>query len=310
MRIDIMIKIEATNVRKTFKIRSKGKNKSSGTDCLTAIGGLNLNINKGEFLVIIGPSGCGKSTFLDILGGLSRPDEGAITIDGKTVDGPGLDRGIVFQQYALFPWRTALDNVSFGLEAKNVKKNERKEIAMRYLSLVGLSGFEDRYPYELSGGMKQRVAIARALAIEPDVLLMDEPFAALDAQTREILQTDLLRIRDETQKTVIFITHSIDEAVFLADRVAVMTARPGIIKTVVDIPIPREERFSDQIKILPAFVKTRYDLWKLLKEEVVKSQEMYNKCSIQDCSLVKAKKGKDAPAPLIKPVLELTKRNN
>ncbi len=280
-----MIKIEAVNVKKTFRIRSNGNTGSVGYRSFVALDGVNLSIKKGEFLVILGPSGCGKSSFLDILAGLSRPDEGSITIDGKPINGPGLDRGMVFQQYALLPWRNALQNVTFMLEAKKVEKSAREAIAKKYLSLVGLTGFEDRYPYELSGGMKQRVAIARALAIEPDVLLMDEPFAALDAQTREILQTDLLRIRDQTHKTVVFITHSIDEAVFLADRVAVMTARPGLIKSVIDIPIPRAKRYSDDVKVTPEFTKTRHQLWELLKEEVVKSQEICSRCSAEECSL-------------------------
>jgi len=247
---------------------------------------VNLSIEKGEFLVILGPSGCGKSTFLDIIAGLSEPDEGSVSLDGNVIKGPGLDRGVVFQQYALLPWRTALDNVTFALEADKDKET-REEIAKNYLSLVGLSGFEDRYPYELSGGMKQRVAIARALAIEPEVLLMDEPFAAVDAQTREILQTDLLRITEDTHKTVIFITHSIEEAIFLADRVAVMTSRPGVIKTIIDIPISKEKRFTEDIKSTQEFAKIRHELWELLKEEVVKSQETCSKCSVEDCRVVK-----------------------
>ncbi len=227
-----MTKIKAENIKKTFKIRNIGNSRNNGNTSneLIALGGVNLSINKGEFISIVGPSGCGKSTFLDLVGGLSKPSEGNIYIDGKPVEGPGLDRGIVFQQYALFPWRTALGNVEFGLESQNIPKNKRREIAQKYLSLVGLYSFEDRYPYELSGGMKQRVAIARALAFDPDILLMDEPFGALDAQTSEILQRELLHIWEETHKTILFITHSIDEAVFLSDRVAIMTARPGVIK--------------------------------------------------------------------------------
>ena len=163
---------------------------------------------------------------LDLLGGLTKPTSGRNIIDGKPIEGPGLDRGIVFQQYALLPWKTAKGNIEFGLESKGVPKKERAEISRYFLSLVGLSGFEDRYPHELSGGMKQRVAIARSLAFDPEVLLMDEPFAALDAQTRETLQTELLRIWEHTKKTIVFITHGIDEAVYLGQRVAVMTSRP------------------------------------------------------------------------------------
>ena len=295
--------IEATNVIKSFKIRNAETSKKGGVSAskFYALGGVNLNIKAGEFFVILGPSGCGKSTFLDLIGGLTEPDNGEILIDGKPVTGPGLDRAVVFQQSALFPWRTALQNVSFFLEAKKIKKSVREETARKYLSLVGLSGFEDRYPYELSGGMKQRVAIARALAINPEVLLMDEPFAALDAQTREIMQRDLLKIRDQTRKTVIFITHSIDEAVFLADRVAVMSARPGIIKNVVDIPIPRSNRLSNDLKITPEFVETRHKLWELLKEEVFKTQEIHGKCSIEEFGFGDVRNVKKAPvlsAPL------------
>jgi len=295
--------IEAINVIKSFDIRNAELSDKGNvsTPKFYALRGVNLNINAGEFFVIIGPSGCGKSTLLDLIGGLTTPDDGRILVDGKPVTGPGLDRAIVFQQSALFPWRTALHNVSFLLEAKKVAKSDREEIARRYLSLVGLSGFEERYPYELSGGMKQRVAIARALAINPEVLLMDEPFAALDAQTREIMQRDLLKIRDQTGKTVIFITHSIDEAVFLADRVAVMTARPGVIKTIVDIPIPRPKRLSNDLKATPEFVETRHKLWELLKEEVSKTQEIHAKYSIEDRSpgdVKNVKKALTLAAPL------------
>ncbi|MCZ7398647.1 MAG: ABC transporter ATP-binding protein [Candidatus Methanoperedens sp.] len=285
-----MTKIKAENIKKMFKIRSNGNSKNNGNTSkeLLALGGVNLSINKGEFLSIVGPSGCGKSTFLDLVGGLTKPNEGNIYIDGKPVNGPGLDRGIVFQQYALFPWRTAIGNVEFGLESKKIAKNERIEIAQKYLSLVGLSGFEERYPYELSGGMKQRVAIARALAFDPDILLMDEPFGALDSQTREILQRELLRIWEETQKTILFITHSIDEAVFLSDRVAIMTARPGVIKNIVDIPLSRAVRFEDDVRTSNEFVRSRHELWGLLKEEVVKAQQIGVKTTLKISSSEKA----------------------
>ncbi|MCZ7403332.1 MAG: ABC transporter ATP-binding protein [Candidatus Methanoperedens sp.] len=285
-----MTKIKAENIKKMFKIRSNGNSKNNGNTSkeLLALGGVNLSINKGEFLSIVGPSGCGKSTFLDLVGGLTKPNEGNIYIDGKPVNGPGLDRGIVFQQYALFPWRTAIGNVEFGLESKKIAKNERIEIAQKYLSLVGLAGFEDRYPYELSGGMKQRVAIARALAFDPDILLMDEPFGALDAQTREILQIELLRIWEETSKTILFITHSIDEAVFLSDRVAIMTARPGVIKKIVEIPLSRAVRFEDDVRTSNEFARSRHELWGLLKEEVVKAQQIGVKTTLKISSSEKA----------------------
>jgi NitT/TauT family transport system ATP-binding protein len=285
-----MTKIKAENIKKMYKIRSNGNSKKNGGTSkeLLALGGVDLSIKKGEFLSIVGPSGCGKSTFLDLVGGLSKPSEGKIFIDDKIVEGPGLDRGIVFQQYALFPWRTAIGNVEFGLESKKITKNERIEIAQKYLSLVGLAGFEDRYPYELSGGMKQRVAIARALAFDPDILLMDEPFGALDSQTREILQLELLRIWDETHKTILFITHSIDEAVFLSDRVAIMTARPGVIKKIVDIPLSRAVRFEDDVRTSNEFVRSRHELWGLLKEEVVKAQQIGVKTTLKISSPEKA----------------------
>ncbi len=200
----------------------------------------------GEFLALVGPSGCGKSTLLDLLGGLTVPTSGRILFDGRPIEGPARDRGIVFQQYALFPWRTAAQNVEFGLDIAVLKARQRREIARHYLDLVGLTAFADRYPHELSGGMKQRVAIARSLAYDPEVLLMDEPFAALDAQTREMLQGELLRIWRATGKTIIFITHGIDEAVVLGQRVALMTSRPGRIKHVVEIIIRRTLEFVDR----------------------------------------------------------------
>jgi NitT/TauT family transport system ATP-binding protein len=264
-----MAKIESVNVKKTFKIKKDGNQYNE----LPALGGVDLKIDQDEFMVIVGPSGCGKSTFLDLVSGLTLPDEGTISIDGKPVTGPGLDRAIVFQQNALFPWRTTLENVEFGLESINPDKDNRKEIALDYLSLVGLSGYHNHYPHQLSGGMKQRVSIARALALNPDILLMDEPLAALDAQTREFLQRDILRISKESHKTVLFITHSIDEAVFLGDKVAVMSARPGIIKQVLDIPLTAEQRTGDDVVATQEFVQSRQMLWKLLKEEVVKVQE-------------------------------------
>jgi NitT/TauT family transport system ATP-binding protein len=250
-------KIKVENIKKTFKSKNNGNN--GNTKEFVALNGINLEVKKGEFLAIVGPSGCGKSTFLDLVGGLSIPNEGTIYIDGIAIKGPGLDRGIVFQQYVLLPWKTALENVEFALQ--NVTKNKKKEISQRYLSLVGLKGFEDRYPYELSGGMKQRVALARALAYDPDILLMDEPFGALDMQTREILQRELLRIWEETHKTILFITHSIDEAVYLSDRTAIMTARPGTIKNIVDIPLSRTSRFEDNVRSSNNFSQTRQKLW-------------------------------------------------
>ncbi len=262
-------KIEVTQVKKAFPVRSGNGN--SAKNKLVALTDLSLRVHKGEFLVILGPSGCGKSTLLDLVAGLGKPDSGEILIDGQVIDGPSFDTGIVFQSYALFPWRTTLGNVEFGLEIQRVPKKDRRAVAKEYISLVGLDGFEDRYPYELSGGMKQRVAIARSLAYDPDVLLMDEPFAALDAQTREALQCELLRIWEKTGKTILFVTHSIDEAAFLAQRVAIMTARPATIKTVVDVPLPPTRHEGDDLKSSPQFIKVRHTLWELLREEVAQN---------------------------------------
>lgn len=205
---------------------------------------------------------------LDLLGGLTEPTSGRVLVDGEPVRGPGLDRGVVFQQYALLPWRTAQANVEFGLEAKRIPRRERRERARDYLSLVGLDGFADRYPHELSGGMKQRVAIARSLAFDPGVLLMDEPFAALDAQTRELLQEELLRIWQRTGKTVVFITHGIDEAVYLGERVAVLTARPGRIKEIVTVDLPGRGDADGDIRSSPEFARHRHEIWSLLRDEV------------------------------------------
>ncbi|MEV0582552.1 ABC transporter ATP-binding protein [Nonomuraea sp. NPDC050310] len=253
-----MSKISIRGVGKTFPIRDSDRP-------FTAVEGIDLDIREGEFLTLVGPSGCGKSTLLDLIAGLAEPTAGQILIDGIPITGPGLDRGIVFQQYALFPWRTARGNVEFGLEAKAVPKKERAELARRYLDLVGLTGFEDRYPHELSGGMRQRVAIARSLAFDPDVLLMDEPFAALDAQTRETLQEELLRIWEKTGKTVVFITHGIDEAVYLGQRVAVMSARPGRIREIIEVEF--DSRQGD-LRAEPRFGEYRHAIWSLLREEV------------------------------------------
>ncbi|MFD9722959.1 ABC transporter ATP-binding protein [Streptomyces sp. NPDC059072] len=267
-----MAKIVFEGVGKTFP----AKNKSRGRQEFTALDGIDLEIEAGEFVVVVGPSGCGKSTLLDLLGGLSRPTSGRILLDGEPITGPGLDRGIVFQQYALLPWRTALGNVEFGLEATGVPRRERSDRAREFLDLVGLSGFEDRHPHELSGGMRQRVAIARSLAYDPDVLLMDEPFAALDAQTRESLQDELRRIWQRTGKTVVFITHGIEEAVYLGQRVAVMTSRPGRVKEIV--PVSFGERSAglqgEELRSSPEFARYRHEVWTLLHDEVARAQQL------------------------------------
>jgi NitT/TauT family transport system ATP-binding protein len=254
-----------------ISFRDVGKVFSSRGRHVVALEGITFDVHRGEFLVLVGPSGCGKSTLLDLLGGLGTPTSGRILVDGAPVTGPGLDRGIVFQQYALLPWRTAQANVEFGLEAKGIPRRERRDRARHFLDLVGLAGFGDRYPHELSGGMKQRVAIARSLAFDPDVLLMDEPFAALDAQTRDGLQDELLRIWEQTGKTIVFITHGIDEAVYLGQRVAVMTSRPGRIKEIIDVPLASRTQTED-LRSDPAFARYRHEIWSLLRDEVLKAQ--------------------------------------
>ncbi|WP_329008092.1 ABC transporter ATP-binding protein [Micromonospora rifamycinica] len=261
-------KVLFDRVTRTFDVRA-GRRASTGA--VTALDQLTLAVRPGEFLVVVGPSGCGKSTLLDLLGGLSRPTSGRVLVDGRPVTGPGLDRGIVFQQYALLPWRTAAGNVAFGLEAKGVPRAERADLVAQHLELVGLSGFAAHYPHELSGGMKQRVAIARSLAYDPDILLMDEPFAALDAQTRDALQDELVRIWQATGKTVVFITHGIDEAVYLGRRVAVMTSRPGRIKQVVDIDLG-DRGAVDDVRSSDAFRHHRHEIWTSLRAEVRAAQ--------------------------------------
>jgi NitT/TauT family transport system ATP-binding protein len=258
-------KIKIQNVSKKFAI-----NKKNSKQDLLVLDNINLDIKRGEILVIIGPSGCGKSSLLHIIDGLLNPSSGQVYIDGHMVNRPGFDRGIVFQEYALFPWATALSNVEFGLEVKGIPKLEREEVAKKYLDLVGLNGFGDRYPSQLSGGMKQRVAIARALAYNPDILLMDEPLGALDAQTRELLQFELLKIQEKTDKTIVFVTHSIDEAIVLADRIVVMTARPCSIKKTIEVNLPKKR--EENIRASPEFIRLRQELSSLLLEEVDKAK--------------------------------------
>jgi NitT/TauT family transport system ATP-binding protein len=232
-----------------------------------ALDDIDLRISDGEFLVIVGPSGCGKSTLLELLSGLSVPTSGQLLLDGKPITGPGADRGIVFQQYALLPWRTAQKNVEFALEVSKLNRRQRSGRAREYLSMVGLEGFEDAHPHQLSGGMKQRVAIARSLASDPGLLIMDEPFGALDALTRDSLQTLLARIWERTGKTLVFVTHSIDEAVYLGQRVAVMSARPGRIKSVIDIPLDSGAPVAEA-RANPEFGHYSQLVWELLRDEI------------------------------------------
>jgi NitT/TauT family transport system ATP-binding protein len=231
-----------------------------------ALQDVNFSVNKGEFFTIIGPSGCGKSTLLNIISGLDKPTTGKVIIDGMEVNGPRPDRvAVVFQDPALYNWRTVLDNVAFGLEIRGVNKKERREKALKYIRLVGLSGFEDKYPTQLSGGMKQRTAIARALCLETEILLMDEPFGALDEQTRLLLGLELTRIWQETKKTIIFVTHSLLEAALLSDRIMIMSARPGRVKNILDVDIPRpRDPNSREINNIRAMI------WEEIKDEAKK----------------------------------------
>jgi ABC-type nitrate/sulfonate/bicarbonate transport system ATPase subunit len=222
-----------------------------------------------EFISLVGPSGCGKTTFLRILDGLIPHDDGEILLDGKTVIKPGPDKGFVFQESSLLPWRTVIDNVILGLELQGVGNREARKKAERYIALVGLAGFEQHYPHELSGGMQQRVNLARALIVDPQVLLMDEPFASLDAQTREIMQAELLKMWNHTKKTVIFVTHQIEEAIYLSDRVVVFSARPARIREIVKVDIPRPRSLN--VKRSKEFLDLADHVWGIIQEEVLKS---------------------------------------
>jgi NitT/TauT family transport system ATP-binding protein len=231
---------------------------------LVALYNVSLFIRRNEFVSLLGPSGCGKTTLIRIVAGLLSADRGEIMVNGQVVSEPGRDRCMVFQQFGLLPWRTVLTNVEFGLEIEGVPKGERRQVAEKYLELVGLKGFENYYPHQISGGMQQRVGIARALSKKPDILLMDEPFGAVDAQTREQLQEELLKIWSGTDTTVVFVTHSIDEAVYLSDRVVVMQARPGRIKEEVAVDLPRP-RWEGDVKADPRFAQLRSHLRESLR---------------------------------------------
>ena len=236
---------------------------------VVALEDISLQIQPREFVALLGPSGCGKSTLLYLIGGFLPIEKGTITVNGEPVKAPGPDRGIVFQHFALFPWKTVRDNILYGLERQDLTRNEREKRAQHFVDLVGLTGFEDSYPSQLSGGMKQRTALARTLAFDPSILLMDEPFGALDAQTRHLMQAELLSIWQRTPKTVIFVTHDVQEAVYLADRVAVMSARPGRIKTVVDTKFDKNDPGIFKAK---QFVDKVDELWNLVRDEAIKAE--------------------------------------
>ena len=234
------------------------------------LAGIDLDVFAGELVAIVGPSGCGKTTFLNAVDGLAPVTVGEILMDGKPIAGPGPDRALVFQHDSLFPWRTVLHNVTYGLELqRKLDRRAMRERALGLIELVGLSGFAEHYPHELSGGMRQRVNIARALAVEPELLLLDEPFAALDAQTREFMQVELLRILARARTTALFITHQINEAIFLSDRVVVFSARPARIKDIVEIDLPAARTL--ELKHQAAFVELERRVWRLIEEEVAKT---------------------------------------
>jgi NitT/TauT family transport system ATP-binding protein len=234
----------------------------AGRTATVALAGIDLDVFENEFLVLVGPSGCGKTTFLQIVAGFVTPTEGRVECDGRVVTEPGPDRGYVFQEDAVFPWLTVRQNVEFGLEARGLPVAERRRIAEHFVRLVGLDGFADALPKELSGGMLKRVDLARAYAIDPAVLLMDEPFGPLDAQTRAAMQEELERIWEQARKTVVFVTHDIEEAVFLADRIVVFTPRPGRIQAVIDVDLPRPRR--SEVKLTEAFVALKRRAWQAI----------------------------------------------
>ena len=244
------VKVKIQDVKMVFNTR-KGE--------MVALNGVNLDIHNNEFVTVVGPSGCGKSTLLNIIAGLLKPTSGSVLCDGREVDGVGRERGVVFQQYALFPWLTVKKNVCFALEMRGLKGEEAEREALRYLRMVDLEKFADHYPKELSGGMKQRVAIARAYAAEPEILLMDEPFGALDAQTRAQLQTDLLNTWENQKKTCFFITHDVDEAIILGQRCVIMSARPGRIKRNEDTNIPYPK--TQETRTAPEFNRLKNEIW-------------------------------------------------
>lgn len=253
------IKLKVSNLQKIFPAANK-KEKD-----LIALKDINLEVKESEFVVMVGPSGCGKSTLINIIGGLEEATEGEVLIEGKPVTAPGADRGMVFQGYSLFPWLTVQKNVEFGLKMKKVPKAQREKTAREYIQLVGLSGFENALPKQLSGGMKQRVAIARTLANSPEILLMDEPFGALDAQTRMVMQELLARVSRETKNTILFITHDIDEAILLADRIYVMSRRPGTIREILEVNMNGER--SHEMLVTPEFLQMKRKIMDMLWQE-------------------------------------------
>jgi NitT/TauT family transport system ATP-binding protein len=249
-------------VRKAFRLRdAAGGNESY----LQVLGDVSFDVKQGEIVSLIGESGCGKTTLLRIIQGLARLDSGSVLVDGRAVTTPGRDRGFVFQHASLLPWRSARGNVEFGLELQDASKAELAARAMKLLELVGLAHAADQYPHQLSGGMQQRIGLARALAIDPAILLMDEPFSALDAQTREVLQAELMRIHGETAKTTLFVTHDLDEALYISDRVIVLAAKPGRVKAIIDIPFKHPRPGLPELRGDPLFQEIRKEMWSLIR---------------------------------------------
>jgi len=258
------VRIEARSVFVEYQMRRSQQ-------WMPALQDVNFVADSGKFVSVVGPSGCGKTTLLHVIAGLQPPTHGEVSLDGQPIKGPGRNRAMVFQSAALLPWRTILRNVIYGLELQKYPKKRMLEIARELIQLVGLNGFEESYPRELSGGMQQRVNLARALTTSPEILLMDEPLAGLDAQMRELMQVEIQRIWLQTQKTTVYVTHLIDEAVFLADEVIVLTARPGTVKTVLSINLPRPRRL--ELKKSPEFHLLQAQLWDLIEEEFKKLGE-------------------------------------
>ena len=256
------VKLAIQEVSKTFRVRGGAGQKAS---LLPVLRQLSFDVYENEVVSLIGESGCGKTTLLRIVQGLVRLDSGTILVDGKRVEGPGRDRGFVFQQATLLPWRTARQNIEFGLELQKVDRAARTRRARELLELVGLGAAGEQFPHQLSGGMQQRIGLARALAIDPAILLMDEPFSALDAQNREVLQQELLRIQRSTGKTILFVTHDLDEAIYLSDRIIVMGAKPGRIKRVIDVPFDRPRIELPQLRGDPVFQAMRAEIWDLIR---------------------------------------------
>jgi NitT/TauT family transport system ATP-binding protein len=256
------VKLSVRDVSKSFRIRGRRETEDR---ILHVLGDVSFDVRQGEVVSLIGESGCGKTTLLKIIQGLIRPDGGTILVDGVPVTRPGRDRGFVFQHASLLPWRNALHNVEFGLELQGIPTPERAQRARQLLELVGLGRAADQYPHQLSGGMQQRIGLARALAIDPAILLMDEPFSALDAQTREVLQAELLRIHAETAKTTLFVTHDLDEALYLSDRVVVLAARPGRVVQEIEIPFAHPRPELPELRGDPVFQEIRANIWSLIR---------------------------------------------